>query len=64
MKKIVNPIATSYGEAEVKRMLVKSSNNAILNISTIKYDDIITINYSEDGISSIVANTALKHRIY
>lgn len=58
MKKIVNPIATSYGEAEVKRMLVKSSNNAILNISTIKYDDIITINYSEDGISSIVANTA------
>ena len=63
LKNVVNPIAQSYGEAEVKRMLVKSSNNAILNISTIKYDDIITIKYSDDAISSIVANTVVINTI-
>ncbi len=55
---VVNPIIFVYGEAEINRLLVSSSNNAIYNTSTITYDDLITINYDiNNDISSIVANS-------
>ena len=57
--KTVNPVILSYGEAEVNRLLVKSSNNAILNISTINYDDLFTINYDDESgeVLSIISNS-------
>jgi len=56
---VVNPIIFAYGEAEINRLLVSSSNSAILNISTVSYDDLITINYDiNNDISSIVANSS------
>ncbi|NCB48735.1 MAG: sporulation protein YunB [Clostridia bacterium] len=55
---VVNPIIFAYGEAEINRLLVSSSNNAIYNTSSVSYDDLITINYDiNNDISSIVANS-------
>ncbi len=55
---VVNPIIFAYGEAEINRLIVKSCNGAILDISTISYDDIIEIKYNSGGdISSIKANS-------
>lgn len=61
--KIVQPLALSYGESEVDKLLVTSCNNAILNISTIQYDDVVTINYSGSEISSIVVNSPVVNNI-
>lgn len=56
---IVNPIIFSYGEAEINRLLIRSSNNAILNISSVTYDDLISINYdSNRDVTSIIANSS------
>lgn len=56
---VVNPIIFAYGEAEINRLLVSSSNNAILNISTVSYEDLIIIKYDINGdISSIIANSS------
>lgn len=57
VSRTINPIVLNYGEAEINRLLVKSCNNAILNISTISYDDLFDIKYDEKGnITSIIAN--------
>ena len=61
--KIIQPLALSYGESEVDKLLVTSCNNAILNISTIQYDDVVTINYSGSEISSIVINSPVVNNI-
>lgn len=55
--KVVNPVIYSYGESEVEKLLITSSNNAVLNISTVSYDSIVTISYNDQKeISSIVVN--------
>ncbi len=64
LKKVVNPIVLSYGEAQVNKMLVASSNNAINEIATINYDDLVDVSYSQNGeILSIKANTKEINRI-
>ena len=57
VSRVVNPIILDYGEAQINRLMVKSCNNAIMNMSTISYDDIYEINYdTSHNITSIVAN--------
>lgn len=56
---VVNPIIFTYGESEISKLLVTSCNNAILNISTVSYDDLIEIDYDSGGkISAIFANAS------
>lgn len=57
--KIVNPIIYSYGEANIQKLLVKSSNNAIGKVTNnITYDDFVKVTYDSNGdISSIKADT-------
>ena len=61
---VFNPILFSYGEAELKKMLVVSSNQAIKDLPTITYDDIITISYTDqNNISLISANSQKVNQI-
>lgn len=57
--KIVNPIIYSYGEANIQKLLVKSSNNAIAEvINSLAYDDFVKISYASNGdILAIKAET-------
>ena len=58
LKKVARPIILMAGREEVRSLVVSSCNNAILNISTISYDDIVSINYKNGKIQSIVADTS------
>ena len=63
--KIINPIILSYGEIESKRLVSLSCNEAIFDLSaSISYDQLITINYSDDNsISMIKANAEQINKI-
>ena len=64
LKNVVNPIVLAYGEAQINKMLTISSNNAINEIATINYTDLVEVNYSQSGeILSIKANTNEINRI-
>ena len=56
---IVNPLILSYGEAQVRELLLVSSNNAIRDINDVSYQDLITINYDSDNksVTSIYCNS-------
>lgn len=57
--KIANPLILYYGEAEVEKMLVTASNNAILNNNSISYENLIQIDYASDNsISSIICSAS------
>ncbi len=58
--KVVNPIIYSYGEANIQKLLVKSSNNAIGEVtSSLTYDDFVKITYNTNGdILTIEAQTS------
>lgn len=49
----------SYASGEIEKMLVKSSNNAVLSLSTVKYDDLIDTTYKDGEIVSITANSSV-----
>lgn len=53
----LNPLILYYGEAEVEKLLVSASNEAILDVNSVSYDNLIQISYASDNtISSIVCN--------
>ena len=56
---IVNPLILSYGEAQVRELLLVSSNKAIRDINDVSYQDLITINYDSDNksVTSIYCNS-------
>ena len=55
---VFNPIIYVYGETEITKLMVVSSNQAINELSSINYNDIITISYSNNNeISLISANS-------
>lgn len=57
--KVVNPVVMSYASGEIEKMLVKASNNAVLSLSTVKYDDLIDTTYKDGEIVSITANSSV-----
>lgn len=56
-KNVVNPIVLAFGEAQINKMLVASSNNAISEIANVNYSDLVEVTYASSGeVLSIKAN--------
>ena len=48
--KVVNPIIYEYSIAQIERLIVKASNSSIESVSNkYNYDDIVSINYDNEG---------------
>ena len=59
LTKVVNPILVACGEAEANKVIVKSCNSAVLNISTVGYTNLVEMSVDQDGnVCSIVEDTA------